>query len=55
MEIRLINKNDDRFAISNVYEESWKSAYKNIIPEDYLQNIPKGNWNKFFDLPDIYS
>lgn len=42
MIIRLINEKDDRAAISRVYEESWKSAYKNIIPQDYLESIKKG-------------
>ncbi|MBE6839585.1 MAG: GNAT family N-acetyltransferase, partial [Ruminococcus sp.] len=28
MEIRYINQDDDLFEISNIYECSWKSAYK---------------------------
>ncbi len=44
MEIRLINEQDDRFAISHIYEASWKSAYKDIIPRAYLNSIPKGRW-----------
>lgn len=32
MEIRYITSTDDRMAISKVYEESWKCAYKGIIP-----------------------
>ena len=35
---------DDRMSISKVYEESWKFAYKAIIPQDYLDSIPKGHW-----------
>lgn len=46
MEIRLIHQNDDRYAISRVYEKSWKYAYSGIIPQTYLNNIPKGNWVK---------
>lgn len=49
MIIRLINEKDDRAAISRVYEESWKSAYKNIIPQDYLESIKKGHWVKSLD------
>jgi len=49
MIIRLINEKDDRSAISRVYEESWKNAYKNIIPQDYLESIPKGRWVKSLD------
>ncbi len=44
MEIRHIQKNDDRLAISRIYEESWKFAYKDIIPESYLESIPVGCW-----------
>lgn len=49
MEIRLINEKDDRENISRIYEESWKSAYKNIIPRAYLDSISKGNWVKSLD------
>ncbi|MDE6530624.1 MAG: GNAT family N-acetyltransferase [Lachnospiraceae bacterium] len=44
MEIRHIQKSDDRLAISRIYEESWKFAYKDIIPESYLESIPAGCW-----------
>lgn len=44
MEIRHISQNDDRIAISRIYEESWKFAYKNIIPQSYLEGIPAGRW-----------
>lgn len=44
MEIRYITPDDDRMAISKVYEESWKYAYKGIVPQDYLNSIPEGGW-----------
>jgi len=44
MEIRYITPADDRMEISRVYEESWKWAYRGIIPQDYLESIPKGRW-----------
>ncbi|MDE6744509.1 MAG: GNAT family N-acetyltransferase [Lachnospiraceae bacterium] len=44
MEIRHIQKNDDRLAISRIYEESWKFAYKDMIPKSYLESIPAGRW-----------
>ena len=44
MEIRYINKSDNRFSISRIYEESWKYAYSGIIPQEYLDSIPKGRW-----------
>ena len=46
MEIRYMNEKDDPYDISNVYEKSWKYAYKGIIPQNFLDNIPKGNWIK---------
>lgn len=44
MKVRYIIPADDRMMISKVYEESWKSAYKGIIPQDYLDSIPEGRW-----------
>jgi len=44
MEIRYMLSTDDRRMISKVYEESWKAAYKGIIPQDYLASIPEGRW-----------
>lgn len=44
MEIRLISPKDNRSEISRVYEESWKYAYRGIIPQAYLDSIPQGHW-----------
>lgn len=44
MEVRYMMPADDRLEISRIYEESWKYAYKDIIPKDYLASIPKGRW-----------
>lgn len=44
LEIRYVLPDDDLQEISNVYEQSWKYAYKNIIPKSYLDSIPKGHW-----------
>lgn len=44
MEIRYITKNDNPLEISKIYESSWKYAYKGIIPQDYLDSIPTGQW-----------
>lgn len=49
MEIRLMTKNDDRLEISRIYEESWKYAYKDIIPQSYLDSIPVGQWASGLD------
>lgn len=53
MEIRDIKDTDDLYAISHIYEASWRFAYKNIIPESYLGNIPAGYWVSFLKNPDI--
>lgn len=39
MEIRHIKQTDDRLAVSHIYEESWKFAYKGIIPQSYLNRV----------------
>ncbi len=44
MEIRYITKNDDFSSIREIYEKSWKFAYKDIIPMDYMNSIPKERW-----------
>jgi len=52
LEIRYINASDDRMKISKIYEESWKYAYKDIIPKEYLDCIEKGKWATVLDLPE---
>ncbi len=49
MDIRYISAQDGRMAISKVYEESWKFAYKDIIPQAYLDSIPEGRWASNLD------
>lgn len=51
MEIRKLRPEDDRYALSRVYEESWKYAYKGIVPQEYLDSIPKGQWVTSVDMP----
>ncbi len=53
--IREINSSDSREEISNVYEQSWKFAYKGIIQQDYLDSIPNGQWCGALDNPDRYT
>ena len=55
MEIRRIRQNDDRLAISNIYEESWKYAYKDISPQSYLDSIPRGRWASKLDREGVFS
>lgn len=49
MEIRHMMQRDDRLAISHIYEESWKTAYKDIIPQSYLDSIPVGQWTSHLE------
>ncbi len=49
MEIRYLTPADDRTAVSRIYEESWKYAYKGIVPQDYLDSIPEGRWASGLD------
>lgn len=53
MEIRHIKKEDNRFAISRIYEESWKFAYQDIIPESWLNHISEGRWISNLDQEDM--
>ena len=44
MEIRSIIKNDDLFQVSRIYETSWRYAYKEIVPQEFLDGISAGQW-----------
>lgn len=55
MEIRYITDVDDKFEISRIYEESWKFAYKGIIPQSFLDSIPNGKWCENLEKSDIHS
>lgn len=52
MEIRYMNTKDDRMEISKIYEESWKFAYRGIIPQDSLNSIQEGQWATNLDNPN---
>lgn len=49
--IRKITPYDDRKKISRIYEQSWKTAYAGIVPQDYLDSIPEGRWASKIDSP----
>lgn len=55
MEIRYLSPEDDLYEVSNVYEKSWKSAYKGIIPQDYLDSIPVGRWAESINRKGMYN
>lgn len=55
MLIRYIEPDDNLPDISDIYERSWKYAYKNIIPQDYLDSIPSGRWASSLTKADMNS
>ncbi|MGE4353895.1 MAG: N-acetyltransferase family protein [Oscillospiraceae bacterium] len=46
MEIRRFSGTDNIDDVSHVYAQSWKSAYRGIVPQDYLDSIPEDRWSK---------
>lgn len=54
MVIRELRPEDDRFAVSRIYEESWKTAYKNIVPQNFLDSIEPGRWAAHLDNGQIH-
>ena len=44
MEIRHITENDDLTAVREIYEKSWKFAYRDIVPMEWMESIPKEKW-----------
>lgn len=55
MVIRYLTDDDDMMQVSSVYEQSWKHAYKGIIPQSYLDGIPEGRWVKSINKPGMNS
>ena len=55
VEIRPVCPEDDRLAISHVYEASWRHAYRGIIPQSYLDALPRGRWAGLPDLEGHHS
>ena len=53
MTVRYITEADDPAAISGIYEKSWKSAYKGIIPQEWLDSIPEGKWARHLGRTDM--
>ena len=49
MEIRKLHAGDDLFAVSRVYEESWRGAYRGLLPQEYLDALPAGNWVPYLE------
>ena len=39
---------DDANDLSLVYQISWKTAYKDMVPDEYLNNVPEDHWTESF-------
>lgn len=54
MEIRGLLPSDDRLAVSRIYAESWRHAYKGIVPQSFLDGLSEDNCGKKLDREGIY-
>lgn len=44
MEIRLLKPEDDLKEIGEIYVQSWKYAYQELVPEEFLTNLTSERW-----------
>lgn len=44
MIVRPATDGDDRLAIGQVYVDSWRAAYRGLIPQAYLDGLDARNW-----------
>lgn len=49
MEIRNLRENDNFCDVSTVYAESWREAYRGIVPADYLEELSDDNWVNYLE------
>lgn len=54
VEIRQLLPEDDRLAVSRIYAESWRHAYKGIVPQCFLDGISERSWVKNLDREGIF-
>lgn len=47
MNIRPLLPDDKLEAVSHIYEASWKSAYRGIVPQAYLDSLSQRGWTSF--------
>lgn len=55
MEIRSVLASDDRRAIGQVYVQSWRHAYRGIVPQDFLDSLSNADWLPATDAPGMRS
>lgn len=51
MIVRPATDGDDRLAIGQVYVDSWRAAYRGLIPQAYLDGLDARNWLGVLDAP----
>ncbi len=50
--IRKLQPTDDLLTIEKIYIESWRYAYKDILPQQYLDSLSVGDWVNRLDKPN---
>ncbi len=53
MEIRYINEADNRNEIRRIYSESWKHAYRGIVPQEFLDAITEDQCGRAIGTPGV--
>ncbi len=53
--IRKLQPADDRWAVGRIYEVSWKYTYKELLPQEYLDNLSAEQWANRLDMSNRYS
>lgn len=53
--IRQLAQTDDMDAVSRIYEQSWRYAYRGIIPDSYLNRISFERWTDTLKRPGLHS
>lgn len=54
LEIRPLRPDDDRLAVGKIYAESWKYAYKGIVPQSFLDGLSEEDCGKNLDREGIF-
>jgi Acetyltransferases len=46
MNVQKVAETDDFNALGEIYAQSWKTAYRGIVPQDYLDDLSGSRWAK---------
>lgn len=50
-QIRYLSASDSRSAVGEIYVQSWRHAYRDILPQTYLDALEPKCWEKNADIP----